>query len=495
MVFVDCSSPGSPGRASYNNDSYWKDRNHSGPRGREPYDEKSYWDDRNNERDRYGNANSYTNPSSSLPSYNDNKMNMNNKAPPDFRPQSQVDTNFRDKKPINYQFSAKSKENNGSEQSANEEIYQESEDFELDVGNRLLGQYKSSKKGSAAVTLASTIIGAGMGFSLAKSSHILPPQSTMFLFASLFFITSLTKFKPPNAGNSSKDPTNPFSLFTQTMGLTLLLLMQRTRSIRKEFPTKPHLANIIRPSLYPRKSFPPPLNDDEEEDSNPWKYEVQPQDSMYMEQYSMIKILLGMAFVGSICGSNLPLIPSWIGALAGAGSLCFLSTQRNSNGDLGRVMGMKVVSLFTELLIINEELNIWKKCKVVLNIIFDKLLILDRKHSIRDKISFAIKWLYEKVMGFINNVRADVEGREPTNDDNDDDDDNNRARPSDTSERNRNKDRYMEKERNREVEGEYRRDNDPSQRRYRPDDRDFGRPSSRYNQDSRYDDSRKNNPR
>lgn len=337
--------------------------------------------------------------------------------------------NSKNWKPINYQFSPnkfppdQDSQKNTNYPAVSSKLQQykniavkDDEDYEEpDPSNRILAMYKSTRGGSFAITVSSIIVGAALGMFIAKSLHVLPPTSTSILVSLFFFLSSLTKFKPPNAGNQDKSPTNPFSLLTQTLGLTFILLLQRTQDIRKQLPTKPHLANILRPNRYPRRPFPPQDNDDDDDEndsSNPWKYQIRPQDSIYMEQYGILKVLLSMAFVGAICGANMPLIPTWIGGLGGASLFCYIVTLRNSKGDLGRTMAMKVISLITELFQLNDELAILTKSGVVLNIIFDKLLILDRKHSIRHKFTSAIKWIYDQIMAIVNNVRADVEQAE-----------------------------------------------------------------------------------
>lgn len=439
--------------------------------------------EKNNSNNRNGffsrnnnNDNNDTNDDKGYNNINDNKRNGNEKD----LSKSYVNINDpRPSRPINYQFTrsrgnyendAKPKLNRNNNNNNNNDNYNYNDDNdfqEMDRGTRLLTQYKSTKKGSLAIALSSTLVGAALGIALAKSSHILPPSTTSMIFAAFFFLSSLSKYKPPNAGNPNKSPTNPFSLLTQTLGLTLILLLQRTSNIRQSFPSKPHLQHMMRPSRYPRQPFPPAdLDSDNPEDSNPFKYEIQPNDSIYMEQYSMFKILAAMALVGAISFANIPLIPTWMGGLAGAIVLVYIATLRNSKGDLGRSMGMKVVSLISELFMLNEDLEVLPKTIVVLNICLDKLLILDRKHSIRDKLTRALKWSYNQAMGVINTVRADVEGAQNKDDnDNDNDDDDRRGRRN--NDRDRNVDRDRDRDRN--NRGDRQEQPPPPSRDYRPD--------------------------
>ena len=75
-------------------------------------------------------------------------------------------------------------------------------------------------------------------------------------------------------------------------------------------------------------------------------------------------------------------------------------------------MGMKVVSLVEELLDINSELQLLGKLQVVNGKIFDKLLILDRKHKIKDKVTSILQWIFQNASRAAKQVRADMEERE-----------------------------------------------------------------------------------
>ncbi len=75
-------------------------------------------------------------------------------------------------------------------------------------------------------------------------------------------------------------------------------------------------------------------------------------------------------------------------------------------------MGMKVVSLVEELLDINSELQLLSKLQVVNGKIFDKLLILDRKHKIKDKVTSILQWIFQNASRAANQVKADIEERQ-----------------------------------------------------------------------------------
>jgi hypothetical protein len=96
--------------------------------------------------------------------------------------------------------------------------------------------------------------------------------------------------------------------------------------------------------------------------------------------------------------------------LAGAGSFAFLTTTRNARGDLCRTMGMRVVSLGQEVLGINQELELLSKVGVVSGRVLDKLLILDRKHRIKDRLVVGFSWIYDKVSRTASRVQNDMQG-------------------------------------------------------------------------------------
>jgi hypothetical protein len=75
-------------------------------------------------------------------------------------------------------------------------------------------------------------------------------------------------------------------------------------------------------------------------------------------------------------------------------------------------MGMKVVSLVEELLDINSELQLLSKLQVVNGKILDKILILDRKHKIKDKLTNILQWIFQNASKAAKQVRADMEERQ-----------------------------------------------------------------------------------
>jgi hypothetical protein len=191
---------------------------------------------------------------------------------------------------------------------------------------------------------------------------------------------------------------NDYGELSRALGLAVLMTLQRTKSVRKEYPTMVHLKAMIRQG--PRKPFPPV-----EEGSSPWRYEPVYEDD---PDFKMTYALLAMALVGSFCGGNVPLLPQWMGGIIGAVLFASFTSGSNARGDLGRTMGMRVVGLLQLVLKINTELRILGKAATVSGLIFDKIMIMDRKHRIKDKIVAICRWGYDKVSNTAAEMQADL---------------------------------------------------------------------------------------
>jgi hypothetical protein len=181
---------------------------------------------------------------------------------------------------------------------------------------------------------------------------------------------------------------NPYGELSRALGMALILALQRTCAIRNKYPAWPHIKACI--GAGPRVVSLP----EEEED------------------YNALYAVISMTLVGFACGGSLPLIPTWMGAMAGGASLAFLTTLPTANGDLARTMGMRVVSLFEEVLSINDDLKIMSKVGVVAGKILDKVLVLDRKHKIKDKLIRGFSWAYDQVSRTAEQVQTDSRMRD-----------------------------------------------------------------------------------
>jgi hypothetical protein len=196
---------------------------------------------------------------------------------------------------------------------------------------------------------------------------------------------------------------NDYGELSRALGLALVLTLQRTGSVRREYPTLPHLKAMVRQG--PRRPFPPV-----EDGGSPWRYEPTYRDD---PEFKMTYALLAMSLVGSFCGGNVPILPAWMGGILGAVTFASATTGSNARGDLGRSMGMRLVGLVRVALAINSELRILGKAATVGGLVFDKVMIVDRKHRIKDKIVAICKWGYEKVSRTAEQVKEEMQDERP----------------------------------------------------------------------------------
>lgn len=187
----------------------------------------------------------------------------------------------------------------------------------------------------------------------------------------------------------------PLGELTRAVGLSIMLVLQRSRRIRKDYPTWNYIPAAVglrnsasggggstgRQRRPPVRPFPP--------SRNPWRYAPR---SSRDPDFNMVYAMVSMAFVGSTCGGSLPIIPTWMGALAGASSFAYACTWQSPRGDLARICGMRVVKAVGELWEIQADLQIIPKATVVSSQLIDRVMILDRKHRVKDRfLSLASK--------------------------------------------------------------------------------------------------------
>lgn len=242
----------------------------------------------------------------------------------------------------------------------------------------------STRRGALQVRFGGMIVGAALGGFIGKSL-MNDPVMMSAVMSSLLFLTGFLR--------------NDYGELSRALGLAFIMTLQRTRSVRKEYPTLPHLKAMIRQG--PRKPFPPV-----EDGESPWRYEP-----IYRNdpEFKMTYALLTMALVGSFCGGNVPMLPAWMGGIIGAVAFASLTMGSNARGDLGRAMGMRVVGLVKVVLDIQSDLRILGKAATVGGLIFDKVMIMDRKHRIKDRIVAISKWGYEKVSRTADQVKEDMD--------------------------------------------------------------------------------------
>ncbi|KAL7577847.1 hypothetical protein ACA910_010594 [Epithemia clementina (nom. ined.)] len=221
------------------------------------------------------------------------------------------------------------------------------------------------------VYLWSACLGAAMGGYVGKSL-LNQWHAAAMVGALVFAITSIW---------TTSRPQNIYGTWIRAAGLACWWTVQRSRRIRRnEYPTSTYLAALL--GLRARQPFPPNTE-------NPWSYRPKTEADV---EFDMASSLACLAMVGCLVGGSLatstPLLPSWMGALAGAGSLAVLTTRRDARGDLCRVAGMRVRrTLGVAWTVCTEEVHLPHHTGIVLREIVDKLLILDRQHRLRHRLT------------------------------------------------------------------------------------------------------------
>jgi len=326
-----------------------------------------------------------------------------------------------DVRPIDYRYRrATTRPYDDNDEGRSEELssrrrrYRDDRDAEYYSPKRdLLTRYTSTKMGKVKVKLSSLVLGYAFGVFLFKSVAIFHMKHTSTCLALVFFVLTFLR--------------NAYSDLIQSLALLAILVMSKLREIRKQYPTFPHIKSILRPRTCPRRPFPYA--------GNPWQYDSNAVEDENAVQFNMMFTVLAMGMAGAMIGGNIPLVPAFIGSPCGGAAFAFGCTLRSAKGDLARSMGMKVVSTCQEVLYIQKELSVVSKSMVVANRILDKLLILDRKHKIKDKVVALVKWIYDKGSGVVQEAQAGIQRRgEESN--KKDDDDSGRRRERDYDDRN-----------------------------------------------------------
>jgi hypothetical protein len=169
--------------------------------------------------------------------------------------------------------------------------------------NDIVTQYQSSFNGKIALAASSGVAGSVFGAFVGKSLFN-NPVSLASMGCGLFLLCSILR--------------NPYGELVRALGMALILALQRTSSIRRRYPNWRHVKASIGGT--PRRPFPPA--------ANPWNY--QPRDNKRDVPFNMLFTLIAMAFVGSTVGGSIPLIPTWMGSLAGAGIMGYATTLQNA---------------------------------------------------------------------------------------------------------------------------------------------------------------------
>ena len=162
--------------------------------------------------------------------------------------------------------------------------------------------YQSTATGKLLLTLSCGLAGSIVGAFLGKSI-LNRPWGLASTFCGIFLFCTLLR--------------NPYGELVRALGMAIILALQRTTSIRRRYPTWRHIKASL--GATERRPFPPT--------TNPWSY--QPRRDTDPE-FRMLYTVIAMAFVGSTVGGSVPLIPTWIGSLAGAGFFGLSTTMTSS---------------------------------------------------------------------------------------------------------------------------------------------------------------------
>jgi hypothetical protein len=248
----------------------------------------------------------------------------------------------------------------------------------------------STRRGRFSLSCACLTVGMGCGYYFGQSLSLQQPKHMAIAMGVVFVFGSFLR--------------NDYGELIRVLGLTLLWTLRRFHTIRKEYPTWPYIIAAccqLNPASRRRRRryFPPGTSDT----VSPWNYVATAgnddgDDDDNNIEFNMIWTMLAMSLVGALCGSSLPVLPTWMGALLGAASLSMAITLSSSQGDLTRVMGARVVAVGREVWSIHTELQLWSKVGRVSSKILDKLMILDRKHKVRDRVGSGVTFLYNQVL-------------------------------------------------------------------------------------------------
>jgi hypothetical protein len=136
---------------------------------------------------------------------------------------------------------------------------------------------------------------------------------------------------------------------------------------------------------------------------------------------------VAMAIVGAIVGANVPiiLVPSSLLALIGAIGAAYVTTLPHSStfsyGSVARCMGMRVVALARTSVYMERELHLGRHSAAVAGKLLDTVLILDRKHRLKDKLVAVTSWIIHAMARIQQdasrrNSPSPTAGAVPTND-------------------------------------------------------------------------------
>ena len=183
-------------------------------------------------------------------------------------------------------------------------------------------------------------------------------------------------------------PSDLMDLLT-SLGLLIIYLGSNLPRIRSRYPTLPQFKALFGT----RRPY--------------W-----PSDGAKTQMY-----LVGF-LLGAVCGYSIvkpiPLMPVWIGVIAGGGGSLVLATGENKLGDLARMMDMKLLFVVGIVKNLEREVFLIRKLMTVTSNVLALLVFWDKYFGIREKVGAVTGFLGNIVGGAYGKVSGDIEGEVET---------------------------------------------------------------------------------
>lgn len=192
--------------------------------------------------------------------------------------------------------------------------------------------------------------------------------------------------------------TSVFGELIRCLALVFLRAFMSLAYIRKQYPT--HIAACLGGTRHP---FPPLADEDGSSE-----------DGTQQPPFPRLYAMIASGTVGSFVLGTFPLLPTWLGALAGFAAGSLATTLPDARGDLARTVGMRGVALLRETARLNRELHVVPKTMRFTEAVWDRLLFLDKQHRLKDRVVRIVSWMYTKATSAIQQPEnKDDDGPQP----------------------------------------------------------------------------------
>jgi hypothetical protein len=162
---------------------------------------------------------------------------------------------------------------------------------------------------------------------------------------------------------------NIYAELLRAASMAALLSWQRWQRIRRRYPTGRYLyAAVVRGA--PRRPFPDP-NDDAD--------------------FVLLPTCLAMAVLGAAAvPGNIPLLPTSLTRIVAAILVGYTTTLPTRSGDVCRCLGTRVRVWLSEWRRLARQVELPRHAGVVAAALFDRAMILDRQHRVRQRLATAV---------------------------------------------------------------------------------------------------------